>query len=34
MGLDASERGFYPVWTDTRTGIQELWTDIVRPVPR
>jgi hypothetical protein len=29
MGLDASSRGFYPLWTDTRTGIQELWTAIV-----
>jgi hypothetical protein len=29
FGLDASTRGFYPLWTDTRTGIQELWTDIV-----
>jgi len=33
FGLDASYQGFYPVWTDTRTGIQELWTDIV-PVKR
>jgi hypothetical protein len=29
FGLDASDRGFYPLWTDTRTGIQELWTAIV-----
>jgi hypothetical protein len=29
FGLDASAQGFYPLWTDTRTGIQELWTDIV-----
>jgi hypothetical protein len=29
FGLDASSKGFYPVWTDTRTGIQELWTAIV-----
>lgn len=29
FGLDASGKGFYPVWTDTRTGIQELWTAIV-----
>lgn len=28
FGLDASSLGFYPLWTDTRTGIQELWTDI------
>lgn len=31
FGLDASSKGFYPLWTDTRTGIQELWTDIVPP---
>jgi hypothetical protein len=29
FGIDASGRGFYPLWTDTRTGIQELWTAIV-----
>ncbi|WP_215734518.1 sialidase family protein [Geobacter grbiciae] len=29
FGLDSSGQGFYPVWTDTRTGIQELWTAIV-----
>jgi len=29
FGLDASTKGFYPLWTDTRTGIQELWTDMV-----
>ena len=29
FGLDASAKGFYPVWTDTRTGIQELWTAVV-----
>jgi hypothetical protein len=29
MGLDASALGFYPLWTDTRTGIQELFTAIV-----
>jgi hypothetical protein len=28
FGLDASVNGFYPLWTDTRTGIQELWTAI------
>ena len=36
FGLDASTKGFYPVWTDTRTGIQEVWTDILpalNPVP-
>ena len=29
FGIDASPKGFYPVWTDTRTGIQELFTAIV-----
>jgi hypothetical protein len=29
FGLDASNKGFYPLWTDARTGIQELWVDIV-----
>jgi len=29
MGLDASSQGFQPVWTDTRTGIQELFTTTV-----
>jgi len=29
MGLDANPRGFHPVWTDTRTGIQELFTSTV-----
>ncbi|MEO6502436.1 MAG: sialidase family protein [Jatrophihabitantaceae bacterium] len=29
MGLDSSPLGFHPVWTDTRTGIQELWTATV-----
>jgi hypothetical protein len=29
IGLDASEAGFYPVWTDTRTQVQNLWTAIV-----
>jgi hypothetical protein len=29
MGLDASPRGFQPLWTDTRTGIQELFTATV-----
>lgn len=33
FGLDASYQGFHPLWTDTRTNIQELWTDIV-PVKR
>ena len=29
IGLSASNEGFVPVWTDTRTGVQELWTDVV-----
>jgi hypothetical protein len=29
LGLDANTQGFLPLWTDTRTGIQELWTAIV-----
>jgi len=29
MGLDANPQGFHPVWTDTRTGIQELFTSTV-----
>ncbi|MGO9059458.1 MAG: sialidase family protein [Candidatus Binataceae bacterium] len=29
FGLDASDAGFYPLWTDTRTGIQELFTAIL-----
>jgi hypothetical protein len=29
FGLDASAQGFYPLWTDTRFGSQELWTAIV-----
>ncbi|MBW8837922.1 MAG: exo-alpha-sialidase, partial [Burkholderia sp.] len=29
MGLDANARGFFPLWTDTRTGIQELFTSAV-----
>jgi hypothetical protein len=29
LGLDASSQGFLPLWTDTRTGIQELFTTSV-----
>lgn len=29
MGLDANPLAFHPVWTDTRTGIQELFTSAV-----
>ena len=28
FGLDASSKGVYPLWTDTRTGIQELFTNL------
>ena len=30
FGLDADAGGFHPLWTDTRTGIQELFTANVR----
>ncbi|HEX7723720.1 MAG TPA: sialidase family protein [Pyrinomonadaceae bacterium] len=33
FGIDASYEGVYPVWTDTRDGGLELYTDIV-PIPR
>jgi len=33
FGIDASYEGVYPVWTDTRDGGFELYTDIV-PIPR
>ena len=29
FGLSANTQGFIPVWTDTRTGVQELWTQVV-----
>jgi hypothetical protein len=29
MGLDANPLAFHPLWTDTRTGIQELFTSAV-----
>ena len=32
FGLAASALGFFPFWTDTRTGIQEIWTARV-PLP-
>lgn len=28
FGLDANVNGFYPLWTDTRTAIQELFTNV------
>jgi len=34
FGLDASNIGFYPFWTDTRTGIQEIFTAIVHPLTK
>jgi hypothetical protein len=30
FGLDADEEDFALLWTDTRTGVQELFSDIVR----
>jgi hypothetical protein len=30
FGLAANKQDFLPVWTDTRTGIQELWTGRTR----
>ncbi len=30
FGLDASEEDFALLWTDTRTGVQELFSDVVR----
>jgi hypothetical protein len=32
FGLDATKLGFFPLWTDTRTDIQELWVDIPKTV--
>jgi hypothetical protein len=29
FGLDANVQGFLPLWTDTRTGVQDLWSAIV-----
>ncbi len=29
FGLTVSQNSFLPLWTDTRTGVQELWTDVV-----
>jgi hypothetical protein len=34
FGLAASDQGFFPFWTDTRTGIQELWTAQFSIAPR
>jgi hypothetical protein len=32
FGLDASRLGFFPLWTDTRTGVQEIFTAKVNEV--
>ncbi len=32
FGLDASPLGFFPLWTDTRTGVQEIFTARVNEV--
>ena len=29
FGLDAGDEDFALLWTDTRTGVQELWSDVV-----
>jgi hypothetical protein len=33
FGLAADADGFFPFWTDTRTGIQEMFTDFVPGTP-
>lgn len=33
FGLDASRLGFYPFWTDTRTGVQEIFTSRISVNP-
>lgn len=33
FGFDASRLGFYPFWTDTRTGIQEIFTSRIAVNP-
>jgi hypothetical protein len=33
FGLDASRLGFFPFWTDTRTGVQEIFTSRVSVNP-
>lgn len=32
FGFDASKWSFFPLWTDTRTGIQEIFTARVNEV--
>jgi hypothetical protein len=34
FGLAASDRGFFPFWTDTRTGIQEIFSAQLSVSPR
>jgi hypothetical protein len=33
FGLDASQLGFFPFWTDTRTGVQEIFTSRISVNP-
>ena len=33
FGIDASRLGFYPFWTDTRTGVQEIFCSRLSPNP-
>jgi hypothetical protein len=33
FGIDASRLGFYPFWTDTRTGVQEIFTSRISLYP-
>ena len=33
FGLDASRLGFFPFWTDTRTGVQEIFTSRISVNP-
>jgi hypothetical protein len=33
FGFTASRRGFFPLWTDTRTGVQEMFTARVTTAP-
>ena len=33
FGFDASRLGFYPFWTDTRTGVQEIFTSRIAVNP-
>ena len=33
FGIDASRLGFFPFWTDTRTGVQEMFCSRLSPYP-